>query len=136
MAEQIRQKRLGLQVFKAFIFNASLDVQTPALFTITRYKNLDISALQGKKCQGTVLTIGLEGLLFECPLKLPTGSVLKLSVELPVLGPTTIEASIRDVESREGKYYVSTDYCREYNGIRDCILRQLARDFDLSGKNT
>ncbi len=131
MAEQMRQKRLGLNMFKAFILEATVEMQAPTVFGIIRYKNLDISALQGKKCNGTIMEIGIHSLRIECLLKLPLGAVLEFSVELPKLGYTTIQATVTEITSRMGKFVVVADYSVEYTKIRDCVLERLAREFDV-----
>ena len=131
MAEQIRQKRLGMQIFKAFIFNAVLEVQAPAMFSIVHFKDLDISALQGKTCSGTITEVGLNGLKVICPLKLPVGARLEFIAEIPSLGQLVINADVTNVDTENGKFIVNAHYCSEYKKIRDCILRNLAEDFGI-----
>jgi len=131
MAEQVRQKRLGLQIFKAFIFNAHLQVNAPAIFCITKYKNLDVTVLQGKKCDGAVTEIGIHDLIIESHLKIPVGAELEFSVELPKLGYSIIRAVVKQVAAHRDKYRVQAEFSSDYEKIRDCILGQMARDFDL-----
>jgi hypothetical protein len=132
MAEQMRQKRLGLQVFKAFIFDSSVKVHAPTVFGILQYKNLDISALQGKKCNGVISELGVHGFSVECPLKLPIGSILEFSVELPKIGFTNIQAHVNKITMHNGKYVMHAEYAADYEKIRNTILEMLAKDFNLS----
>lgn len=131
MAEQQRQKRLGLQIFKAFILKSTIEVQTPAVFSIVQYKSLDISALQGKKCAGTITEISVHEFKIECPLKIPLGAVLEFSFELPKIGYSTTQAVVREVKSRFGKYVLTAEFNTDYQEIRDCILDSLAQDFKI-----
>lgn len=132
MAEQMRQKRLGLQIFKAFILKSTVETQAPAIFSIIQFKNIDISALQGKKCSGVITEIGLSDLRLECPLKLPVGAVLEFSFELPKLGYCTLKAQTTEVTMQNGKFLALAAYSPEYENIRDCILNQLAEDFSIT----
>ncbi len=131
LTEQIRQKRLGLQFFTAFIFDATMEVHAPTVFTIIQHKNHDVLGMQGKECNGNIMEIGIDGLVVECPFILPVGSVLEFSVEMPQLGYSTIQARVREVSQRRGKFLVRADYCQEYEKIRDCILADLAKNFNM-----
>jgi len=133
LAEQFRQKRLGLQFFRALIFNATIEIQAPTVFSVIQYKDLDISALQGKKCNGTITEIGIYGLSVECPLKLPVGSVLEFSVELPKLGYSIVQAKVKELQLHNGKSLIHADFCSEYDKIRDHILQELADDYNTAG---
>ena len=132
IAEQMRQKRLGLQIFKAFIFNAHLKVVAPSIFTITRYKNLDISALLDKKCEGIITEVGIHGISMECPLKLPVGAELEFSVELPQIGYSVIRAVVKELVWSAGKNIINVEFTNEYEKIRDVILAQMSRGFELN----
>ncbi|RJQ39184.1 MAG: PilZ domain-containing protein [Nitrospiraceae bacterium] len=131
MAEQLRQKKLGLQVFKAFLFEAAMELQAPAGFSIIQYKDLDISALKNKRCYGTIVEIGLHGLAVECLLNIPPASRLEFSVELPGIGYSIVQAIVQKVESRAGKYLLQANFCSNYENIRNCILSQMASNFNL-----
>jgi c-di-GMP-binding flagellar brake protein YcgR len=131
ITEQVRQKRLGLQIFSAFVFNATVKVNAPAEFSIIQYKNLDVSALQSKKSKGTITEVGIHGLSVECPLKMPIGAILEFAVDLPKMGYTVIQAVIRGVDVCRNSYIIYAEYNTEYEKIRDCILDQMAGDFDL-----
>lgn len=131
MAEQMRQKRLGLQIFKAFIFNATVQVEAPTEISIIQYKNLDISALRGKKSNGTVREIGINGLSVETALKLPVGAKLEFPVDLPELGYYVIQATVRQVSMHRDKFIIEAEYVSAYEQVRDCILGRLAGDFGL-----
>lgn len=131
MAEQQRQKRLGLQIFKAFIFKSTIEVHTPTIFGIIQFKDIDISALQGKKCGGTIMEIGVNDFKIECPLKLPIGALLEFSFELPKLGYSTIQAVVREVNAHNGKFTLTAEFNRNYEDLRDCVLESLARDFNV-----
>jgi len=131
MAEQQRQKRLGLQIFKAFILKSTIEVQTPTIFSIVHFKNLDISALQGKKCAGTITEISIHDFKIECPLKIPLGALLEFSFELPQLGYSTIQAVVREVNSHLGKYTLTAEFNTAYEEMRNCILESLAKDFEI-----
>lgn len=129
MAEQQRQKRLGLQIFKAFILKSTIEVQTPTVFGIVQFKSLDISALQGKKCAGTITEISINSLKIECPLKIPLGAVLEFSFELPKLGYSTTQAVVKEVNSHLGKYALTAEFNTDYEEMRNCVLESLAQDF-------
>lgn len=131
MAEQQRQKRLGLQIFKAFIFKSAIQVRTPTVFSIIRFKDIDISTLQGKKCSGIITEIGLNDFKIECPLKLPAGAILEFSFELPKLGYSTIQAVVREVNAHMGKFGLMAEFTRNYEELRDCVLESLAREFNV-----
>lgn len=131
MAEQMRQKRLGLQLFKAFIFNASVRVKASTEFCIIQYKSLDVSTLRSKKSRGELLEIGIHGIIVESPLNLPLGAKIEFSVELPKLGYTIIQAVVQEVAEHQNKYIIHADYSIEHEKIRDCILEQMAGDFDI-----
>lgn len=131
IAEQIRQKRLGLQMFKAFIFDANVKVQAPTVFSITKYKNLDISALQGKKCSGIITDVGIHDINIECPLTLPVNAELEFSVDLPKLGYFIIKAVVRQVARHQGIYLIRAEFVADYEKIRDGILAQMAKGFNL-----
>jgi c-di-GMP-binding flagellar brake protein YcgR len=131
MAEQQRQKRLGLQIFKAFILKSTIEVQTPTVFSIVQFKSLDISVLQGKTCAGTITEISIHDIKIECPLKIPLGAVLEFSFELPQLGYSTIQAVVRGVDSHLGKYSLTAEFNTDYEEMRDCLLESLARDFKI-----
>lgn len=131
MAEQQRQKRLGLQMFKAFILKSTIEVQTPAVFGIVQFKSLDVSALLGKKCAGTITEISIHDLKIECPLKIPLDAVLEFSFELPQLGYSTIQAVVREINSHLGKYALTAEFNTDYTEMRDCILESLAQEFKI-----
>ena len=131
MAEQMRQKRLGLNFFKAFMLKATVRSQVPTVFSIIQYKNLDVTALQGKKCSGIINEIGIRDLAIECPLRLPVGAVLEFSMDLPKMGYSSVKAVVSEVKAHLGKFLVRAEFAIEYEDIRDHVLELLARDVEL-----
>jgi len=131
MAEQLRQKRLGLNVFKAFILKASVEIQLPTVFSIIGFKSVDISALKGKKCTGNITEIGINNLKIECPLKLPVGAILEFDVELPRVGHSTVRAVVKNIEVRSGKFILDAVFGPKHEKVRDCVLDLLSKDFEV-----
>lgn len=132
MAEQMRQKRLGMQIFKAFIFNATIKVDTYTELSIIQYKNLDITALKGKRSAGIIREIGIHSLSIGTQLNLPVGAIVEFPVELPQLGYHVIQAIVRQVSlDKDNLYLVEAEFASEYKKIRDCILAKMSGNFDL-----
>lgn len=131
IAEQMRQKRLGIQIFKAFIFNATIKVDAPTELSIIQFKNLDVTALQGKKSAGIIREIGIHGLSIGSQLKLPVGARVEFPVDLPQLGYYVIQAVVRQVSTDRDNYIIDAEFVSEYEKIRDCILAKMSGGFDL-----
>lgn len=131
MAEQMRQKNLGLHIFKVFVFNAAISVQTPAVFSIVKYLTLDVSAIRDKTCNGMITEISTNGLVLECPLKLPLGSVLEFVFEMPKIGYFIIQAEVKEVTMRQGKFQLTVEFALESEKLRDLILERLAKEFSV-----